>query len=406
MKVVFLYHYYEEKIKDKHRTEFPPLGMLYLCSVIENMNHEVEVFYFDEYTPIDQFPCADVYAYSISSTVNYPVYLKRAPELRDKAKFFCAGNTHASIFPEKVLEELKVDVVFVGESEVTMSKWIESGMKEKGIIRGKRNKNLNFPFPARHLLPDNKIYMSNRVGGPSNHSISMISSRGCVFKCAFCAIQQRGKVVFRDTSDFRDELLHIKKEYPLCDGITLLDETFTLNKDHAISIANVFKNLNMPYECNSRADTLGDDIIKALGDSPCKEIRIGLESGSQQLVDAMNKGINLDETKEILKKLAQNEIPVKIYLMHGFPGENKSTTLETINYINEMKNYINRISLYRFTPLPGSPIFEKMNFNSNWKDYTIYDNNVQWWGSEKEFIEVCDSYEILRQEVDLFNKIR
>lgn len=215
MKVVFLYHYYEEKIKDKHRTEFPPLGMLYLCSVIENMNHEVEVFYLDEYTPIDQFPCADVYAYSISSTVNYPVYLKRAPELRDKAKFFCAGNTHASIFPEKVLEELKVDVVFVGESEVTMSKWIESGMKEKGIIRGKRNKNLNFPFPARHLLPDNKIYMSNRKWNELIvPSFDMISKSTEIFKTRVNIIR-RLNIRVTSSQIYNDFYEHVKRNSDL-----------------------------------------------------------------------------------------------------------------------------------------------------------------------------------------------
>ncbi len=134
MKFVFLYYYYQEKIRDVKRTEFPPLGMLYICSIVENMGHEVEVFYFDSTTPIEEFPVADVYAYSISSTASYPVYLKVAPFLKNKYNKSFAGNTHASIFPNVVLRELNVDAVFVGESEETVQEWIRSGMKQKELF--------------------------------------------------------------------------------------------------------------------------------------------------------------------------------------------------------------------------------------------------------------------------------
>lgn len=76
MKVIFFYYYYDDKIKDKQRVEFPPLGMLYLCSALEKIGCEVQVKYFDENTNIESIPNADVYAYSISSTASYPTYLK------------------------------------------------------------------------------------------------------------------------------------------------------------------------------------------------------------------------------------------------------------------------------------------------------------------------------------------
>ena len=76
MKVIFFYYYYDDKIKDKQRVEFPPLGMLYLCSALEKIGCEVQVKYFDENTDIESIPNADVYAYSISSTASYPTYLK------------------------------------------------------------------------------------------------------------------------------------------------------------------------------------------------------------------------------------------------------------------------------------------------------------------------------------------
>lgn len=330
MKIIFFYYYYEDKIKDKKRVEFPPLGMLYLCSALENIGCEVEVKYFDENTKIEDTPNADVFAYSISSTASYPTYLQLSERLKGKATYNIAGNTHATIFPEQVLKQMNLDAVFIGEGEETVTNWIKNNCQEKGIIKGERVNIEKLPFPARHLIPDDKIYMNNRVGGKSKNSISMISSRGCVFDCKFCAIQNRGKVKFRSLQNFEEEVEYILKRYPKCDGITLLDETFTLNTKHAIGIAKVFKKYGLKWECNSRVDTVNDETIKALKDSNCQEIRLGIESGSQRIVNNMNKGINLEEAKSVIKKLHESGIPVKLYIMHGYPGENIETSLETI----------------------------------------------------------------------------
>lgn len=92
---------------------------------------DVEVKYFDENTKIEDIPNADIYAYSISSTASYPTYLKLSEKLKEKAQYYIAGNTQATIFPQKVLEEMKLDVVFTGEGEGTVTRWIQDGCKEK-----------------------------------------------------------------------------------------------------------------------------------------------------------------------------------------------------------------------------------------------------------------------------------
>ena len=198
MKIIFFYYYYDDKIKDKQRVEFPPLGMLYLCSALEKNGCDVEVKYFDENTEIEDIPNADIYAYSISSTASYPTYLKLSEKLKEKAKYHIAGNTQATIFPEQVLKQMNLDAVFTWEGEETVTNWIKNNCEGKVVIKGERVNIEHLPFPASHLIPDEKVYMNNRVGGKSKNSISMISSRGCVFGCKFCAIQNRGKVKFRD----------------------------------------------------------------------------------------------------------------------------------------------------------------------------------------------------------------
>lgn len=403
MKIVFLYYYYKGKIRDKRRIEFPPLGMLYVCSSLEAAGQDVKVFYFDENTLISDFPCADIYAYSISSSVSYPLFLSLAPKLKDKAKLHIAGNTHATVFPEQVLKQMDLDAVFCGAGEETIPHWIDDGCKQKGIIVGQPLKNIDVPFPARHLIPDKYIYMSKRVGGKSRSSISMISSRGCIYKCKFCAIQNRDKVVFRSMGDIETEVKYLVEHYPKCDGITLLDETFTLNTRHAVGVSRIFNKYGLSWECNSRIDTLNETMISAFRESNCAEIRIGIESGSQKLLNAMNKGFVLAKICDTFEMLKKAGVQVKIYLMHGYPGEDMSTTNETIEFLKNMRPYIDRISLYRFTPLPGSPIYEETFLNKqDWAEYSIYNNNVRWWGTQHDQEVLNASYKKLKDFIDTF----
>lgn len=294
-----MYYYYQEKIRNKSRVEFPPLGMLYCCSIFRELGFDVSVLYFDERT--DELPEADYYALSISSTASYAQYRRVAEKLHCENKFIIVGNTQANIFPEQVIKELNANVCFCGESEDAIKKWVWRGMQSEGIIRCERINDISIlPLPARDLLPDNLIYMSRRVGGNSNYSVSIMTSRGCIFECAFCAIQNRGLVTFRSLDSIENELIYIKENYPLCDGITIMDETFTLNKNHAIGIIKLLTKYDLPFECNSRIDTLSDEIIKELGTSTCSEVRMGLESGAQKMLDNMKKGISLELAEKSL----------------------------------------------------------------------------------------------------------
>ena len=315
-----------------------------------------------------------------------------------------AGNTHVSIFPENTLKELKLDAVFCGEAEETITDWFNSGATRQGIIRGKRVDVNKLPFPARHLLPNELIYLNSRIAGRYNNAISMASSRGCVNRCLFCAVQNRGFVRFRNMDHFKAELEHILASYPLCQGIVLLDENFTQSEAHATNIASILGEYGLPWECNSRSDTLTLDLMRLFVACNCQEVRLGIESGCQHLLDSMHKGINLTQVREIVVLAKEVGLPVKLYIMHGFPGENMRTTLETINFLIDLRPYIHRIGLYRFTPLPGSPIYSDPRiYHLDWSNYTIYDNNNHWFGTLEDFHQIEESYRLLKQFVDGLN---
>jgi radical SAM superfamily enzyme YgiQ (UPF0313 family) len=396
-KIVFLYSYYTEKIRIQERTEFPPLGTLSIAAIFEQMGFDVEVFPIHKDFELNDLPNAFIYAYSITASVTYPLFVDIVPKLKNKANIHIAGNTHCSTFPNEVLEELNLDAVFTGESEVIIQQWIKNGCTEKGIFKGQSIDINNYPFSARHLLAEQYIYLNKRLAGQQDNVISMISSRGCTFNCKFCAISNRGKLSFKKPEIFEAELKDILTKYPKCSGIVLLDETFSFNKKHAIDITSILHKYNMPYECNSRADTLSEKLIKHLVETNCKEVKIGIETGSQELSKNINKQIDLNKAKDIIKLANSYGLPIKIYLMHGFPFENLKTTDETITFLTELKPFLNRVALYRFVPLPGSPVYA-MNFINklSWDKYTIYDNNNCWWGCASDYQELNASYKRLK----------
>jgi len=407
MRIVFFYPDYKDRIGQVGRVEMPPLGMLSVCAVVELHGITVDVFPVNKDSEADDFPAADVYAYAITASATYPIFLAICPKLKNKAELHIAGNTHVTIFPEKVLAELQLDAVFCGEAEQAILEWISGGCNGRGIFRGKRVDINRFPFPARHLLPLERIYLNRRVGGKQDYILSLSTSRGCPFHCAFCAVQNRGAVSFSSRARLVREIKSILDNYPLCRGFVLLDETFTLSQRHVADTCDVFSRFGLPWECNSRADTLSENIIKKLVRSNCKEIKIGLETGSQQMADTMKKGLKLKEVEKTLTLAARHGLQTKLYILHGFPGENMNTTMETILFLKKMKVFVSRVAVYRFTPLPGSPIYSTQNLVAqNWQEYTIYGNNSHWWGTSADFVELELSYTLLVNVVEeLFGKV-
>lgn len=385
----------------------PPLGMLYVCAIAEEQGLDVMAMPIDIDTSPESIPEADIYAYSITATVVYPIFIRLVPLIKKKARLHIAGNTHANIFAEQVLDELDLDAVFKGEGEIVFRDWIQSGFQERGIIQGKQADINEIPFPSRHLLPTERILMNKRVGGKLNNIVTIYSSRGCVYNCAYCGNLNNGSSRLRTAMSFGNELNHIKKLYPQVEGLTVMDEIFTFDSHHAIAISSVIKEAGLPWECTTRADFLRRDVVEALVASDCREVKLGMETGSQLMLDKMNKKLDLDKARMSIVRAGQIGLPIKLFIMHGFPGENYETTQETISFIRDLHACLNRVVLYRFTPIPGSPVYSSSDIiHHDWYDYTIYQNAQKWWGDENDFRIVNDSFDCLRNEViSLFGKV-
>lgn len=413
---------YEISRYGRKRIEFPPFGILYLAAALEKVGDTVEIFAATEETNEFDFSNFDAVGLSISASCAYDLIKK----VRNNSKFnnsciIFSGGIHTTIFPQEVLSELQLDIVFIGESDesiVDFSNRINNkqncvGINGTGIYRDGiydsypsrvQISDINtLEFPARHLLDTDKIIMENRLAQTNLRIAHIMASRGCVFNCYFCANQDRS-IRYRNGDSIKKELESLKQKFGI-EGFCITDDNFIIDLNRVSEICSAIEPLNLKWSALSRVDTINRDILEKLFSSGCIELKFGIESGSETILSAMNKKISINQIKDAIITSKKVGINVKIFLIHGFPGENMKTTLETISLLEELKQSIDRVSLFKFVPLPGSYVFNNpKEFNlreiNSFNRLYIYNEDIHWWGEKSDYNEVKESYSVLNKYID------
>ena len=403
------------------RKEVAPFGFMYLAAVAESAGAEVELYQASNENYSFDFSNYDIVGFSIPSSVVYSLVRKVKENSRiSEDSLLLAGGIHATLYPEQVLNELGVDVVCVGEAEETLKEILEkyplrsfSGIK--GVAYKENNEFITsesrepisdldtIPFPARHLMPTEDIVMNNRLSDTNLKTTFVLCSRGCPSACNFCGKQEK-KVRYRSGENIKNELELLKKQYGI-EGFCIPDENFMSSRAKVKEICKSVKPLGLKWSSLSRIDALDAKTLEILSDSGCIELKFGMESGSQEMLDAMNKKITVEQIKKTVALTHNAGIKAKGFIIHGFPGENMKTTTETINLLKDLKDNLRRPTVFRFAPLPGSPAFKNhkefgLHLPTNTDDIFIYGNTAKWWGSDKDKKELDASYNELVRFVE------
>jgi radical SAM superfamily enzyme YgiQ (UPF0313 family) len=408
----------------RRRKEFPPFGVLYLSAILENINCEVEIFSVssDNFTlNLEEF---DVAAFSVPSSVTYHVIKKcRFNSMFSHKSLLIAGGVHSTIYPQETLLKLKLDVVCIGCGEETIVEIINNyynrdfrlikGIcyKNKETVRFTESRELkrnldHLPIvPARHLLPEDDNIMLNRLSNTSLKMTHIMLTQGCPYSCNFCASQQK-RILYRSPWHIQKELIHLIKTYSI-EGFAVVGDNFLVNKRKTKDICDAISGFNLKWSTLSRIDTVDYEILESMQEAGCIEIKFGVESGSQKMLDAMGKNISLNQIRNAIKITHSIGIKVKVFLIHGYPGENEETTNDTISLLNRMKSMIERVSLFRFAPLPGSYVYQNYKeaglhisgTEDDWNKSHIHHNHYHWWGTKKDFAELTKSFNKLNKFV-------
>ena len=426
MKMIFLYpEYYEIARFGKTRKEYPPFGIMYLAAVAEQMGEIVKIqsvannnyrFDLSEY---------DVVLYSLPSSCTYSLMLKsRQTSIFAEKALLVTGGIHASLFPKEVFVELDVDYLIKGEGEIALTEIVKCYKQgkvcadTKGVLCRENFKNeVEFadyvadldalPLPARHLLPEEDFIMTGRLSIRDLKMTHILVSRGCPYNCYFCGgINKNHR--YRGAESVYNELVMLKERYDIA-GFVINDENFTINKAKVLDICRAIQKIQLPWSALSRVDTIDEEMVMELAKAGCIELKFGLESGSNTMLREMNKRCTAEQAYDALKLCEKYGIKAKLFLIHGFPGESATTTDETIAFLTENEHLIDRISLFKWTPLPGSYVYrhaERYQINLEKLSYDnaiIYGKEKNWFADDAYNKLIAREYARLLDVVERIN---
>ncbi|MBA3045797.1 MAG: radical SAM protein [Euryarchaeota archaeon] len=187
------------------------------------------------------------------------------------------------------------------------------------------------PIPAYDLLDSLDPYFINT---PTDEVFTiMYTSRGCPYGCIYCTVA--GTVWKpRSAESVMKELRYLKKKYNV-KLVSFFDETFTIDKQRIMDIcrAMVEEKLDIKWYCNTRANLLDEELIIAMRDAGCRGMSIGVESGSQKILDMASKRITVEEARNVIRLAKKHGLKVLCSFIFGLPGETWDTVDETIQFV-------------------------------------------------------------------------
>ena len=286
-----------------------------------------------------------------------------------------------------------IDFVMFGEYEYTARELfdcIKNGKDLKsvaGLIYRQGNSIINnpsrgliedldaLPWPLREQLP-----MERYIDAPGNipfPSVQMWASRGCPFKCIFCAWPQLmyggNKYRMRRPETLVDEMEYLIKERKF-KSIYFDDDTFNISRDSVLKICREIKerNLEAPWAIMARADTMDEEMLLKMRDAGLYAVKYGVESAEQKLLDNINKGMDLKKAERMIRFTNSLGIKTHLTFTFGLPGETKDTIKRTIDYAMSLDPGSIQFSIT--TPYPGTEYYRQLDakgqiVSKDWRDY-------------------------------------
>jgi len=359
---------------------YPPLGLLYVAAYAEkNTDHEIEVLDtqvenigYDKLGERIQRANPDVVGIQ-SMTFTQVDVIKTARIVKDIDKDIkvVLGGPHPHIFPDETITLPEVDYLVLGEGEIAFTELLknwgnEKGLKNtKGLVFMRNGKIINtgypeliqdldaLPLPARHLTPYKKYYSLLAKRTPIT---TMITSRGCPYKCLFCDRPHLGKK-FRARS-----AKNVVGEMEECVNLgisefLIYDDTFTVKRKRVVEICDeiLARDLDVGWDVRARVDTVDKELLKRMRDAGCERIHYGVESGNPEILEVLRKRITLDKAKEVFKATKDSGILTLAYFILGSPTETKGQVMQTLDFAKKLDPDFVHFSV--MTPYPATDLY-------------------------------------------------
>jgi radical SAM superfamily enzyme YgiQ (UPF0313 family) len=246
------------------------------------------------------------------------------------------------------------------------------GNLEQSSVKPPRNPDWkNLVRPARELI-DLEPYRKAWTSAHGYFSTNVVASRGCPYRCNWCAKPISGnKYQLRPAELVAAEICELKDVHG-AEHIWFGDDIFALDLRWVKQFADAIELLDcaLPFKIQSRADLMSEETVASLKRAGCAEVWMGVESGSQRVLDAMDKGLRVDEIKVARERLSDAGIRACYFLQFGYPGEHWEDIQKTIELVRATRP--DDIGVSFSYPLPGTAFFdrvqEQIGAKSNWTD--------------------------------------
>jgi len=365
-----------------------PLGLMYLAAVLRENGHDaaiVNLSRFSEEEAVEHVPM-DAGLFGMTATcVDYPICERLAARIKQRkpdAKVVI-GGPHANVAPEYINMNV-FDSYCRGEGEQVILQMVDDASNGglKPDYFGDRIKALDsLPQPARDLMDviGGDVFARGEHFGDSKVSTVIISSRGCPFKCAFCASRPiwNGTVTRRSVKSVLAEVKAVRDEYGIRE-FRFSDDTMNLQFDRLRALCDGMRELGVFWRCSVRAALSDYDTFKMMYDSGCREISPGIESADQRVLDFLWKGTKVEDNRNLINWATRAGLHVRVLLMIGTPGEHPDTPEINREFLNSIDYHL--VSLTQFRPIPGSAIWrEPERFNCRILSRDVEHYNFYFW---------------------------
>jgi radical SAM superfamily enzyme YgiQ (UPF0313 family) len=392
--------------------------MAYIAAVLRKKGHHIQVIDADAhaFSPEQMKTLLKKLDYDVVATGGLATTFKFVKELCDEVKRIrpdvkiIAGGHFISPSPEVVMNSTKIDIGVLGEGEETTLELVEALDRNEGLhgipglvfkegtklIRTKSRDVIqdldSLPFPARDLFYADEVYSKYSFSGSvfgARRTLSILTGRGCPYQCTFCSYERRARM--RSVDNVLAEIEELRGRYHI-EALDIQDELFILNKARATEFCEKLmrKNWNLRWMACGRVNMVDKELLKLFKRAGCVFLGYGIESGDENVLERMKKGITPEQTVSAVRWAREAGIEPGGSFILGMPGEDHTTVRNTVKLYKEINNYRNHAYEFFFaTPYVGTELYDEMRSKGRITDEVGYFERLSVAGDAFNFVVNC-----------------
>ena len=238
-----------------------------------------------------------------------------------------------------------------------------------------------YPNPSYHLI--DPFSYKRKFNG--EQAITILTSRGCPFRCSFCGLPEQHKIMrYRTPENVTEEIKSIQKKYGI-NKFNFQDDTFTVKKSRLHNMLELFEPLEIGFRAHGRSGLDKPEDYIRLGKAGCDTLAWGIESGSQKILDVIQKDVTIKKQEAGLKAAHDAGLKVRAQFMIGLPQETEEDFKQNLAFIEHNNKYVDKWGIHIFVPFPSCEIWEnpekfKYNIdkNTDFSDFQTIGKPGEW----------------------------